>query len=162
MSEQRTTPAGPENSKDSASLRLLRELVVFVEDPGCHLATTNEIGQWVINHLDEIKRCTSVRPGRAVVTAIGKGLNTVEITQEMIDKDSKRFEPASPEAMAAMFGQLRESSPPWRVGQSMFRTLYFKGQLVGLVDTAVLAREIVEAMNERESNVSSESEGTER
>lgn len=35
----------------------------------------------------------------------------------------------------------------WRVGRSLGRTLYRDGQLVGLVDTAEIAAEIVEALN---------------
>ena len=40
----------------------------------------------------------------------------------------------------------------WRVGRKVGRTIYRHGQLVGLVDTAAIAAEIVEAMNAREAD----------
>ncbi len=43
----------------------------------------------------------------------------------------------------------QDGEPPWRVGRSVYRTLYLRGELVGMVDTRELAAEICEAMNER-------------
>ena len=40
-----------------------------------------------------------------------------------------------------------EDKAVWRVGRKVGRTIYRHGQLVGLVDTAAMAAEIVEAMN---------------
>jgi hypothetical protein len=47
----------------------------------------------------------------------------------------------------AYAAETRIDDPPWRVGRTLGRTLYFRGVCVGMVDSKEIARDIVNVMN---------------
>ena len=83
-----------------------------------------------------------------------------EAEEDPTDDDPKRFLTAMEKAYRCGYvhaqhreqapGSWREGDPAWRVGQRLGRTLYHFGKVAGLVDTAALAAELVDAANAME------------
>lgn len=100
---------------------VMRELVAFVEDPRCHRATSQEIGDWVMLHLSEI-RCAGGEDAVAEIRILREAVTDLLRTSEnfLVNDDERTLPDVSRSSCLAYVKAARDARALLRESKRRF------------------------------------------